>query len=1065
MKTTRLFGIFFILLIAGRTSATFAQEAEKKYKVYMVSNSHLDTQWRWDVKATIDDYLYNTAVQNLALLEKYPHYIFNFEGAIKYEWLKEYYPHLFEQIKKYIDNGRWNISGASFEANDPNMPSSESFIRNILLAQEFYKKEFGTKSKDLFLPDCFGFSQIMPTLGHHCGLIGFSTQKLSWRTEPLVGDSKAPFPIGFWEGVDGARIMVALEPGRYSWNEFPEGDLSANKELVESAEKSPFGIAYRYYGNKLANGAGDHGGSALPRSIQLLEKGITDGKGPVELISASSSQLYEDFMPYENHPELPVFNGEMPLDVHAPGCYTSQAEMKRYNRRNEQLADAAERAAVIADWMNAIPYPKETLNEAWKRFLWHQFHDDLTGTSIWEAYTYSWNDEILAQNQFCDVIAASAGAVVSAMDTRVKGIPVLVYNPAAYARKSLVEATVELPESAKDAAVYAPDGKQVAAQIVARDGRKATVLFAADMKAVSYAVYDIRVGKSKAGKALKASGNTLENRIYKIALDTNGDIISVLDKRNNRELVEKGKAFRLAVLTPNVSNRYPAWEIHKSTLDQKPESVNTDVQISVAECGNVRAALRVERKYGDSKFVQYIRLTDGGDDERIDIVTDINWKTPDALLKAEFPTSVSNEEAVYDIGIGNQRRPSNHKRAHETFAHHWADLSDGGYGIAILNDSKYGWDKPDDKTLRLTLLHTPSTEKRYADQRDLDFGMHTMTYSIVGHTGDHNQAGIVEKGELLNQPLLCFTTTKHAGKMGRDFSFATTSTPQIALKALKKAEDGTGYIVRVFETTGQAVENAEITFPVEIVSAEEVNGIEERIGDASFTGNKLRVNAGRFAPKTYRVTLAAAPSAAAETVNTFVDFPVNQNSISSDSFKSVAKMDKACNSYSAELMPPVIVHGGIEYRRGEPDVKNVLNCKESVTIDLPQGDYNKVYILAASSNGDRKATFDIDGRTYDETVPYYSGFRAQWAWADKTKSFVKEGTIAHIGNHRHMMNGRNDAYTFTYLYKLELEVAPGAKKLTFPKDPNINIFAVTISKNQIDDTKWACEPRALPILE
>ena len=600
MKTMRFIGIVLALFSAGSPPAAQAQDSGKKYKVYMVSNSHLDTQWRWDVKATIDDYLYNTAVQNLALLEKYPHYVFNFEGAVKYEWIKEYYPHLFERIRKFVADGRWNISGASFEANDPNMPSSESFIRNILLAQEFYKKEFGIKSKDMFLPDCFGFSQVMPTLGHHCGLIGFSTQKLSWRTEPLVGDSKTPFPIGLWEGVDGARIMVALEPGRYSWNEFPEGDLSANEELAESARKSPFGIAYRYYGNKLANGAGDHGGSALPRSIQLLEEGITNGKGPVQLVSATSSQLYEDYMPYGNHPELPVFVGEMPLDVHAPGCYTSQAEMKRYNRRNEQLADAAERSAVIADWMGAVPYPKEALNDAWKRFLWHQFHDDLTGTSIWEAYTYSWNDEFLAQGQFCDVILASAGAAASVMDTRAKGSPVLVYNPAAYSRRSLVEATVDLPAEAEGVAVYAPDGKAVPAQIVARDGARATVLFAAAMEPVSYAVYDVRAGKAGKGKVLRASGNTLENRVYKVTLDANGDIASVIDKRNGRDLGEKGKAFRLAVLTPNVSNRYPAWEIHKATLDQTPEPVDTDVRISVAECGAARASLKVERRYGDS---------------------------------------------------------------------------------------------------------------------------------------------------------------------------------------------------------------------------------------------------------------------------------------------------------------------------------------------------------------------------------------------------------------------------------------------------------------------------------
>ena len=194
-------------------------------------------------------------------------------------------------------------------------------------------------------------------------------------------------------------------------------------------------------------------------------------------------------------------------------------------------------------------------------------------------------------------------------------------------------------------------------------------------------------------------------------------------------------------------------------------------------------------------------------------MADIDWKTPDALLKAEFPMSVSAEEAVYDIGIGNQRRPTNHQRAHETFAHHWADLSDGDYGIAVLNDSKYGWDKPADNTLRLSLLHTPSTEKRYADQRDLDFGRHTMTYSLVGHDGDHNRAGVVEKGELLNQPLLSFTTPKHPGKLGRRFSFVAASTPQIAVKALKKAEDGSGYIVRVFETTGRGGARRRAGFP------------------------------------------------------------------------------------------------------------------------------------------------------------------------------------------------------------------------------------------------------------
>ena len=1050
MKTMRFIGIVLALFSAGSPPAAQAQDSGKKYKVYMVSNSHLDTQWRWDVKATIDDYLYNTAVQNLALLEKYPHYVFNFEGAVKYEWIKEYYPHLFERIRKFVADGRWNISGASFEANDPNMPSSESFIRNILLAQEFYKKEFGIKSKDMFLPDCFGFSQVMPTLGHHCGLIGFSTQKLSWRTEPLVGDSKTPFPIGLWEGVDGARIMVALEPGRYSWNEFPEGDLSANEELAESARKSPFGIAYRYYGNKLANGAGDHGGSALPRSIQLLEEGITNGKGPVQLVSATSSQLYEDYMPYGNHPELPVFVGEMPLDVHAPGCYTSQAEMKRYNRRNEQLADAAERSAVIADWMGAVPYPKEALNDAWKRFLWHQFHDDLTGTSIWEAYTYSWNDEFLAQGQFCDVILASAGAAASVMDTRAKGSPVLVYNPAAYSRRSLVEATVDLPAEAEGVAVYAPDGKAVPAQIVARDGARATVLFAAAMEPVSYAVYDVRAGKAGKGKVLRASGNTLENWVYKVTLDANGDIASVIDKRNGRDLVEKGKAFRLAVLTPNVSNRYPAWEIHKATLDQTPEPVDTDVRISVAECGAARASLKVERRYGDSRLVQYIRLTDGGDDERIDIVADIDWKTPDALLKAEFPMSVSAEEAVYDIGIGNQRRPTNHQRAHETFAHHWADLSDGDYGIAVLNDSKYGWDKPADNTIRLTLIHTPSTEKRYPHQRDLDLGVNHFTYSIVGHKGT-DRSGVVAASEQLNLPLVAYVAPKHAGSLGRTFSMLESSTPQIGVRALKKAEDGDGYIVRCYELTGKPVENARITFPAQILSAEECNGIEEKIGAAETEGRSLIVSAGKFAPKTYRVRLAApAQKSAFEVKSAPVTLPYNTVAFTTDEFYTYYRFDNQRGSFAAELIPAELTCNGVRFVMGEENVKDAVTCR-SQEIELPEGGYRKLYMLVAASDKECEALFKVGDSEQAVYVPLWKGFYGQWGWRGHSEAFLKDATIAHIGTHRHQGDVGNLPYDFSYMYMVSLDIPEGARTVTLPENKNVAVFAMTVSDNGIDD--------------
>lgn len=197
-----------LVSIAGNTPAT---QPPKSGKAYVVSNAHLDTQWLWTVRTSIIDYIPRTIYQNLALIHDYPDYIFNFEGAVKYNWMKEYYPLDYEKVKEAIKNGRWHISGSSWDANDVNVPSPESSFRNILLGQEFYKKEFGLKSTDIFLPDCFGFGYTLPSIAKHCGLIGFSTQKLGWRKKPFYGDSKIPFTIGRWKGIDGAELICALD--------------------------------------------------------------------------------------------------------------------------------------------------------------------------------------------------------------------------------------------------------------------------------------------------------------------------------------------------------------------------------------------------------------------------------------------------------------------------------------------------------------------------------------------------------------------------------------------------------------------------------------------------------------------------------------------------------------------------------------------------------------------------------------------------------------------------------------------------------------------------------------
>ena len=1045
-----------ILILCG-VLCVFAQglHAQKEYKAYMISNAHFDSQWNWDVQTSIDVYIRNTMVQNFWLLERYPDYVFNFEGGVKYSWMKEYYPEMYGQVKEWIRRGRWNVCGSTWDATDPNIPSPESFFRNILLGQQFYREEFGVRSNDIFLPDCFGFGYTLPTIAAHAGLIGFSTQKLQWRKHPFYGEAKVPFSIGLWQGIDGSRLMAALNANDYN-TRWDGRDMSRDEGIIALAKGGVNNTAYRYYG------VGDRGGSPTIPTLVSLEKGV-HGDGPLEVVSARAGQMYEDYYPFDKHPELPVYDGELLMDVHATGCYTSQAAMKRFNRRNEQLADAAERASVMAHWLGAAAYPAEELRTEWRRFIWHQFHDDLTGTSIPRAYTFSWNDELIAQDKFANLAASASGGVSRALDTRVKGIPVVVYNPVAEIRREVVEAEVAAATQPRAVSVWSPRGERVPAQLLGYKDGKARIAFAAEVGAVGYAVYDLRMQGAAVRSSLKATPNSLENRIYKLTLDANGDIASVLDKRSGRELVQDGKAFRLAMFTENKSTDWPAWEIWKETIDRAPEAVADDVVISVAEQGPLRATLKVSRRHGKSTFVQYISLTEGAADDRIDIRNEVDWQSENALLKAEFPMSVSNPEAAYDLGLGYIRRGNNTPTAYEVYAQQWADLTDrdGAYGVAVMNDCKYGWDKPDDHTLRLTLLHTPTPGRHYKYQSRQDIGRHVFTYSIVGHTGDPVAGRIASKAESLNQPLAAYAAPKHAGGLGREFSFLSVSTPQLAVKALKQAEDGSGYVLRLNEMSGKPLEQGEIRFAALIEAAYVLNGVEERRAEARFEGNRLIVSSGRFAPSTYLVKLRTSDIRLNAPSSLSVDLPCNDYAFTVDAFNRQGNLDGNGNSYAAELVPEEIVSEGVVFRvSNDVERKNVVKC-DGQRIVLPQGNYGRVYLLAASLDGDRDAEFAVDGKSFRCPVPCYSGFFGQWGH-DGGDGFVKNGDLAYVGTHRHSADHGNESYVFTYMYKIGLPVEAGAKELTLPKDRNVVVFAVTMSDNQNDNLPPLNEIRALP---
>ncbi|MDY0232300.1 MAG: alpha-mannosidase, partial [Candidatus Saccharicenans sp.] len=441
----KLTGVFIFLLLAGWLLAQPGTKAQTKYDLskekvlFTVGYAHLDTQWRWDYQKTIKEYIWNTMVDNFALFEKYPEYVFNFSGANRYRMMKEYYPEEYQKVKDYVASGRWFPSGSSMEENDVMAPSFESIIRQVLYGTEYFKKEFGFSSREYMLPDCFGFPASLPSILAHCGLKGFSTQKLTWGS--AVG---VPFNIGTWFGPDGQYLVAALNPGDYVSK--ITSDLTQDEKwrarILENGQKYGVYSDYMYYGT------GDIGGAPEENSVRNLQQSLKSSQtSEIKVVSAKAEEFFLNLTDEQKN-KLPAYTGEFLLTNHSAGSITSQAAMKRWNRKNEFLGYSAEAVAVIADWLGGAKYHQEKINEAWRLVLGAQFHDILPGTSIPRAYEFSWNDEILAANQFSSVLRDSAGAVIRALDTRGEGVPVVVYNSLALDREDVVEAEVELAQAA-----------------------------------------------------------------------------------------------------------------------------------------------------------------------------------------------------------------------------------------------------------------------------------------------------------------------------------------------------------------------------------------------------------------------------------------------------------------------------------------------------------------------------------------------------------------------------------------------------------------------------------------
>lgn len=1044
-----LYGLLSLAL--AMPNPTSGQADQKT--LFFISNSHLDSQWNWDVKTTINEYVRNTMEQNFTRLDKYPNLTFNFEGAIRYMWMKEYYPEQYAKLKTYVQNGRWHISGCAVDANDVMVSSAESIMRNWLYANQFFKKEFGVRGGyDVMLPDCFGFSYALPSLAKHCGFKGFHTAKLAWGS---AGYDQLP-PFGIWQGVDGSQIYAVYKPGAYDNHEQYNKNMANDSEMaaITADNYNKYGVAaeIRYVGPRSDRGGAlqDNASSSGENTPYWLNLSAQTN-GAVKVRIATPDEIF-DYLDQNKNQKYHVKDGELPMRTHGVGSYTSRTMLKLWNRRNELLADATEKSASLAQWLGVQTYPQTAINDAWVRNLWQAQHDGITGTSIPNAYLYSMNDYVLVNKTLANLLKTTTGNIVRAMNTQTEGMPVVVYNPLSFQRTDIVEARLTMPAKPEGLRVFDKDGKEVLSQISSYDEKTGEVvfLFAATVPSLGYAVYDVRFGEASqltSSLQINRRSRQLSNGNYRLTLSETGDPSLLIDLANNRKVLS---ASQLQMIYDH-EDTWPSWEISYTDILRTPTAVDENVSITKAEDGPLRKSFRVVKEKDGSQFVQYIRMN--ALDNRIDIVSEVDWQSHERMLKANFQMAFNNPKATYDISLGTIERGNRTADCYEVQGHQWADMStiDGSYGLSILNDCKYGWDKPTDSSLRLTLIHTPSTGNSYTHQAHQDLGVNLFTYSLFPHQGKWSE--LTQKAaSQLNQPLVAVAAPKHEGALGKEVEFLSVSTDQVAVKAVKKAEETNELIVRVYEWAGQQHDKVTLTFPKRVLSAREVNGLEEPIGSATTSANTLTFSISKYQPKTFAVTLAAATPPADKQTDVAVSLPYNVDMMSYESKKNDA-LKSAPYAYPAELVPDVVTADGISFVMGNRSdgQKNAVRCSGQ-TIDLPAAG-RKLYLLAASTEATGTVgEFVVGDQTYQFEVPYYGGTLGQLDSPYNGGTHYRKQDVALTTTHSHHISGNSDEqYRFLYMYRFAMTLPEGASQLKLPSNSSLMVYAATVSDTQADD--------------
>lgn len=768
-------------------------------EIAFVGHTHIDVAWLWTLAQT-EEKAQRSFSTVITLMEQYPDYVFMSSQPQLYAYVKKNDPELYEKIKQKIREGRWETEGAMWLEADTNLISGESFVRQLLYGKKFMKDEFGSDNRILWLPDVFGYSAALPQILKKCGVEKFFTSKISW-----CETDKFPHDHFIWQGIDGSELFAVLSD-------------TYVKKLEPFELKSTVGkhIDKKYSDLHISTfGFGDGGGGPTAEMLENYERmkqGIP-GLPKVTMSKASDTlaRIEENFK--KNTADLkfvPKWSGELYLEMHR-GTYTSMAQNKKNNRKSEFAFQKAETAASTAKLLTGAEYPKGTLDDGWHTILKNQFHDIIPGSSIGEVYEQSAKEyeKVLADGgkMFEDAICAVADSI------KTDG-GVLVYNASPFEASGVVNA-----------------------------GEKE--FYAENIPAHGYAVVSPKEVKDI---SVFADEKTIENDNLKVRFDEKYNIVSIYDKANGREVISAGEKGNVLEIYEDYPRCYDAWEITEYYKQKK--WIIDDVSAAEVIRRPLCAGIKITRKYRNSVITQKITLKKNA--VRLDFETEIDWHEDHVLLKTAFPFDVRSNHANYEIQFGHIERPTHRNTSwdqskFEVSAHKWADISESDYGVSILNDCKYGY-STEENVMKLSLLKAATYPNPTADR-----GVHTFTYSVYPHAGTVSQSDAVKQAYQLNMPLYTKEIAENiGGTLPSVYSFVSTDSKNAAAETAKLAEDGNGYIIRVYDCANAKTDfSLLLGFKVKkAYLCDMLENIEEEI---PADGNEIKLHLSNFEIKTVRV--------------------------------------------------------------------------------------------------------------------------------------------------------------------------------------------------------------------